>query len=181
MIIDLYFARSENAVSETAKKYGPRCTSLARSILHNEEDAEECLADAYLRLWNVIPPQKPQHLGAFLLKITRNLACDRLRSQSAEKRGEGELPLILDELSECVGSGSAEEDVMAGELSAAIREFLDTLPPQKRRLFLGRYFFAYPVSDLAKSLGITPNRTSVMLSRIRQALKKHLTERGFTP
>ncbi|MBQ3103151.1 MAG: sigma-70 family RNA polymerase sigma factor [Oscillospiraceae bacterium] len=181
MIIDLYFARNETAVSETAKKYGERCTSLARAILRSQEDAEECLSDACLRLWDAIPPQRPQHLGAFLLKITRNLACDRLRSQRAEKRGDGELPLILDELSECVGSGSAEEDVMAGELSAAIRDFLDTLPPQKRRLFLGRYFFASSVGDLAKSLGISPNRASVMLLRMREALKNHLTERGFAP
>lgn len=181
MIIRLYFARKETAVSETTKKYGGLCTSLARSILPHEEDVEECFSDACLRLWNTIPPQKPANLGAYLAKITRNLAFDRLRSQRAEKRGDGEVPLILEELGECIGAGSAEEEVLAEELSCAIREFLDSLPPIKRRLFLGRYFFAQPVGDLAKSLGISPNRASVMLGRMRRDLKDHLTERGFTP
>ena len=181
MIIQLYFARNETAVSETTKKYGGLCASLARAILPHEEDVEECLSDACLRLWNTIPPQRPTHLGAYLAKITRNLAFDRFRSQSAEKRGQGETPLILEELSECIGTGSAEEDVLASELSCAIREFLDSLSPMKRRLFLGRYFFSRPVADLAKSLGISPNRASVTLVRLRRALKDYLTERGFTP
>jgi len=181
MIIQLFFARNEEALSQTTQKYGGLCASLARSILPREEDVEECLSDACLHLWNTIPPEKPAHLGAYLAKITRNLAFDRLRSQRAEKRGSGELPLILEELGECIGSGSAEEEVMAAELSCAIREFLDALPPQKRRLFLGRYFFARSVSDLAKILSISPNRASVMLSRMRRGLKDHLTERGFTP
>ena len=181
MIIRLYFERKETAVSETTKKYGGLCTSLARSILPHEEDVEECFNDACLRLWTTIPPQKPTHLGAYLAKITRNLAFDRFRSQSAEKRGRGEVPLLLEELGECIGTGSAEEEVLAEELSCAIREFLDALPPQKRRLFLGRYFFAQPVGDLAKSLGISPNRASVTLARLRHTLKDHLTERGFAP
>ena len=181
MIIRLYFARNEAAISETAKKYGGLCTSLARAILPSEEDAEECVSDVCLRLWNTIPPQKPTHLGAYLSKITRNLAFDRFRSQSAEKRGRGEVPLLLEELSECIGTGSAEEDVIAADLTRAIGEFLDALPPQKRRLFLGRYFFARSVQDLARCLSMSPNRASVMLGRMRRDLKDHLTERGFTP
>lgn len=181
MIIELYFARSDEAIRETEKKYGRYCAAIARGILKNPEDAEECVSDTCLAAWNTIPPQRPILLSAYLGRICRNLSFDRYRTLSAEKRGGSEVSLVLDELSECVsGGGSAEEAVESAELQRAINAFLDTLPLRKRRLFLFRYFFACPVHEAAKKLGMSENAASVSLSRMRQSLKTHLQERGFT-
>ena len=179
-IIQLYWNRDQNAITETSSKYGNYCTSIARNILRCKEDTEECVNDTYLNTWNSLPPHRPSILSTYLGKITRNLAFDRFRHQSAEKRGGGEINQVLDELSECVsGKGSVEDEAMKSELVRAIDEFLNTLPKKKCGIFLLRYWYAYPISQIADKYGMTDNGVSVLLSRIRSAMKRYLIERGY--
>lgn len=179
-IIRLYWQRSEQAIEESDNKYGAYCRAIARNILQSPEDAEETVSDTWLRAWNVMPPQKPGRLSPFFGRITRNLAFDRWRKQTAEKRGGGALEEVLEELAECVsGSGSAEEAVENRELGAALNGFLASLPREKRRLFLGRYWYARNVGELAKGSGMTEGAVSVALHRLRGKLKSYLEERGF--
>ena len=112
VIIDLYWAREERALSETDTKYGGYCRSIAHNILRNREDTEECVSDTWLHAWNAMPPQRPSILSSFLGRITRNLSFDRCRRQNAEKRGGGSLPLALDELSECVPAPGRVEQAL---------------------------------------------------------------------
>ena len=179
-IIRLYWERSEQAIRESEMKYGPYCRAIARNILPIPEDAEETVSDTWLRAWNSIPPQKPQRLSAFLGRITRNLAFDRWRRMSAEKRGGGGLDLVLEELAECVsGSCTAEEALEQQTLGEALNSFLATLPREKRQLFLGRYWYAQSVGELAKQSGMTAGAVSVTLHRLRAKLREYLSERGF--
>ena len=120
-IVNLYWARSENAISETSKKYGNYCYSIAYNILGNVEDADESVNDTYLDAWNNIPPHRPSILSTFLGKITRRISIDKWRGQTAEKRGSGEIVLVLDELSDCIPSNqSVEHEVEAAELAQLI-------------------------------------------------------------
>lgn len=179
-IIALYWRRSETAISETADKYGAYCRTVADHILHSREDAEECVNDTWLRAWNAIPPQRPARLRMFLAKITRNLAFDKFKAQTAGKRGGGEAELILDELGECVSSGSdTESRFLAQELEETINRFVHTLPERDCDLFVRRYFFVEPIETIAKRYGLSPNHVTVILSRTRQKLKTHLKEEGY--
>lgn len=179
-IIELYWQRSADAVSETAKKYGTYCLGIAGHILRDAGDAEECVNDTWLRAWNTIPPQWPRVLRLFLAKITRNLALDRFRTQNAEKRGGGEFNLVLDELAECLGGGTdAEADFEAKELGECVRSFVRALPERDRNVLLRRYFFADPASDIAKRYGLSENHVMVILSRTRKKLKAHLLKEGY--
>ncbi len=179
-IVDLYWKREQSAISETASKYGGYCKSISRNILGNSEDAEECVNDSYLRLWNLIPPHRPQTLSTFLGKIVRNISFDRFRHKNAEKRGGGEINLVLDELSECVSGKESVESSFSKELLAnEINNFLKTLSHEKCNVFICRYWYAMPVSEIAKKFGKTENNISVNLNRMRKDLKVYLTERGF--
>lgn len=179
-IVELYIERNPDAINETASKYGGYCTSIARNILGSDEDAQECVNDTYLNTWNSIPPNRPSVLSTYLGKITRNISFDRFRRRRADKRGGGEYELVLDELAECVsGADSVEQEVERKELVLAINSFLDTLSQDKCNIFLCRYWYAFPVSRIASSFGISEGNVSVTLSRIRGKLKKYLTERGY--
>lgn len=179
-IVNLYWERSSNAIKETASQYGSYCKSIARNILGNDEDAEECVNDTYWNAWNSIPPNRPNVLSAYLGRITRNLSLDRLRRRHADKRGNGEIELVLEELGECVsGTDSVELEVEKKELVHAINEFLDTLSQEKCNIFLCRYWYAIPVSEIAARFGMTQGNVSVTLNRIRGKLKKYLIERGY--
>lgn len=179
-ILELYFARDEQAVVETDKKYGGYCFTLANSILHSVQDAEETVSDTYLKTWNAIPPKKPAILKMFLAKITRNLAFSRWRSFSAQKRGGGEMELVLEELSGCVCAPGAVEDGMnARELAKAIREFLNTLPAREQDIFLRRYFFVEESDAIASRYGMKKATVQRTLSRTRDKLKKHLIKEGY--
>lgn len=179
-ILDLYFARDEQAVAETARKYGGYCFSLANTILHDDQDAEETVSDTYLKAWTVIPPKRPGVFKMFLAKITRNLAFSRWRSYTAEKRGGGEMALVLEELEDCVAApGGVEDRVNARELARAIRTFLNTLPAREQDIFLRRYFFVEESDVIAKRYGMKPATVLRTLSRIRMKLKKHLTQEGY--
>lgn len=179
-IVNLYWQRNQKAISATASKYGAYCKSIAKNILSNKEDVEECVNDTYLHAWNTMPPHRPNCLSVFLGKITRNLSFDRFRYQRAKKRGSGELTLVLDELAECVsGHDSVEQEIEKQELIRTLNAFLNTLSEEKCNIFLCRYWYVMPISEIAKRFKTSENNISVTLNRIRQNLKKYLTERGY--
>lgn len=174
-IIDLYWNRSENAITETAVKYGRYCTSIAYGILKSREDAQECVSDAYLMAWNAIPPRRPADLGTYLGKITRNLSIDRLRTRNRDKRGGGEMPLALEELEEVVvGSDSPENEAIRKELAASMNRFLGELTVQERYVFVRRYWYLDSLADIAKNTGFSGSKVASMLFRLRGRLKKQL-------
>ena len=179
-IIDLYWSRSENAIHETAGKYGRYCYSIAYNILANNEDAEESVNDTYLSAWNAIPPRRPAVLSAFLSRITRQLAIDRWRTRSREKRGGGEMVFALEELSEVVGdSQSPETAVMEKELVSSLNRYLDALSAVERSVFLCRYWYLDSISDIAKQTGFTTSKVASMLFRMRGRLRKQLMKEGL--
>ena len=179
-IIELYWQKNADAISETADKYGAYCLAIAENILHNAEDSEECVNDTWLRAWNAIPPQRPGALRMFLAKITRNLAFNRFHARNAEKRGGGETALVLDELGECLGGGADTEAAYeAKELRQCIRHFVRSLPEREGNVLVRRYFFADPVADIAKRYGLSENNVMVILSRTRRKLKAHLLKEGY--
>ena len=179
-IIDLYWQRSQGALAATQQKYGSYCHAIARNILHDHQDAEECVNDALMRAWNAIPPQRPRHLPVFLGTITRNLALDKYREAGRRKRGGGEAGLALSELSECIASqDSVEQAIDEQELSASISRFLRALPEQKRNMFIRRYWYGDAPRELARVWGCSPNQVSKRLLRLRRALRAHLEQEGI--
>ena len=179
-IIDLYWARNEQALAETDTKYGSYCRTIARNILRNFEDTEECVSDTWLHAWNSMPPQRPGILSAFLGRITRNLSFDRCKYQQAAKRGGGALPLALDELGECIpASGRVEHELEQKELAAAIDRFLRTLPEKDCNLFLRRYWYVDSISVIADRYGMKENTVKSILFRTREKLRKFLGEEGI--
>lgn len=179
-ILDLYWARSEEAISETDAKYGAYCFTIAYNILNSREDSEESVSDTYLAAWNSMPPKRPALLSAFLGKITRCISLDHWKKRSRLKRGGGEIDKCLEELGDCVsGQESVEDKVLRKETVAAVNRFLDSLSETERKIFLCRYWYLEPVKDIADRFGFTPNRTSVMLRRIRQKLNTCLAKEGL--
>lgn len=179
-IVQLYWDRNEQAISATAEKYGNYCTSIARNILDNKEDVEECVNDTYLSAWNSMPPHRPSVLSTFLGKITRNLSLNKYKHNCAQKRGGNEVTLVLNELEDFVsGIDNTETDIAAKELQKELDRFLDSLPKQKRGLFVRRYWYMDSVSELAKRFKMSENRVSVVLNRIRKQLRTYLLERGY--
>lgn len=179
-IVQLYWDRDEQAIPATASKYGNYCTCIAKNILGNCEDAEECVNDAYLHTWNAIPPHRPKRLSTFLGKIVRNLAFGRYAHNTAEKRGGGELTAVLEELAGCVsGSDDVEQRYEQKELAAAINDFLGTLPSEKRKIFVCRYWYTDGVNEIAAQYGMTCGAVSMTLKRLRTKLHNYLAERGY--
>lgn len=179
-ILDLYFARDDLAITETDRKYGGYCFSVANRILSSQEDSEETVSDTYWHAWNSIPPQRPNFLKLFLAKITRNLALNKRQKQSAEKRGGGEVELVLEELEECVpGSEEIDDQLNAKELGRTIRRFLDTLPERDQDIFLQRYFFFDHADTIAARFGIRKTNVNLILSRTRSKLKTYLIQEGY--
>ena len=179
-IVQLYWDRNESAITETSTKYGSYCTSIAQNILGNHEDALECVNDTYLNAWNSIPPHRPNILSTFLGKITRNLSFNKYKRDHAHKRGDGQIPAVLDELGECVsGKDDVQATVEYHELVRAIDEFLDSLSPQKRSIFVCRYWYNDSITDIAKQFHMRENTVSMKLRRIRAKLQKYLVERGY--
>lgn len=180
IIVDLYWNRSESAISETAAKYGAFCFSIAYNILTNKEDAQECVSDTYLAAWNSIPPRRPSLLSAFLGKITRHISIDRWRSRSAYKRGAGEMDLALEELDYCIPGGETPEQAYERkELALAFNRFLESLPETERSVFLCRYWYLDPIDRIAENFGFTHSKVTSMLHRLRGRLRTHLEKEGF--
>ncbi len=179
-IIELYFERSEEAIPETERKYGTYCLSVAKNILGNEEDAKECLNDALLVLWNSIPPQKPDSVSAYIGKITRNIALNRFRKNSAEKRGGTKTTEVLEEVSEFVsGTENIEKEAEQREIIEAINTFLAGIPKDKRKIFVARYWFFKSTEEISLLTGKNKFYIHNTLTRTRTKLIKHLKERGF--
>lgn len=178
-IVDLYWSRDPEAIRRTGEKYGGYCRSIARNILPDRRDAEECVNDTWLGAWNAMPENRPSLLAPFLGKITRNLALTRWQAARAEKRGGGELPLVLDELSECVSSADTLQTLEAVELEKEINRFLGTLPERECGVFLRRYWFTEPMADIARRYGMQENTVRTSLFRSREKLRRHLEKEGL--
>ena len=179
-IISLYFSRSENAIHETAAKYGRLCTYVIKNILKDPADIDECVNDTYLKVWNVIPPSRPTTLKAFVGRITRNISFNLYKKMNTDKRGNLQIPIILDELSECVSGGTTPyQEIEKKELLKAINSFLEKLPQEKRVMFVRRYWHSDSITDIAKRCGVSENSVSVNLNRLRKRLHNYLIERGF--
>ena len=179
-IVDLYFGRDQEAITQTDKKYGHYCYRIAYNILTNKEDAEESVSDTYVAAWRAIPPRRPSVLSTFLGKITRHIAIDRWRERNASKRGGGEVPLALEELQDCVaGMQNVEMDYERKEIIKAYVKFLDALPVTERRVFLCRYWYVDSVEAIADKFGFSQSKVKTMLHRTRAKLRKQLAEEGY--
>lgn len=179
-IIGLFLARDEAAISQAERKYGSYCGSIARNILHNEQDAEECLSDVWLAAWNSIPPNQPQSLSSFLARLVRTKAIDRWRSEHAAKRGGDQVELTLEELTDCAADGGdAEEAAMRGELEQSINAFLRQLPEAERNVFLCRYWYFDGLDYISRQFDFSVSKVKSMLHRTRKKLQAYLKEEGF--
>jgi len=179
LIVALYMERAEDAIAETDRKYKPYLLRVALNILPDRQDAEECVNDTYLRAWNSIPPHQPTRLSTYLGKIARHLALDRYEALTADKRGGGQLPTLLEEWRDCLPQTAGDPaDDMA--LRDALNRFLYTLPADKRRLFLRRYWYADPIRQIARDRGWTESRVKMQLSRIRQQLREFLEKESIS-
>ena len=180
-VIDLYWARAETAISETEKKYGRYCYSIAYRILHDNEDSEECVNDTYMRAWDSMPPHRPSALKGFLGRITRNLSLDRYAQRTAGKRGFGEIPLALEELQECIPARNTTERMVEDmALAELFDQFLATLPAERRRLFVLRYWHLYSIKEIATACGVGESKVKMSLMRSRSGLKHFLEKEGIT-
>ncbi len=176
-IVDLYWAREERAIGESDRKYGRMLSSLSFSLLSSHEDAEECVNDTYLAAWNAMPTARPQFLGAFLSKITRNLSIDRYRTAHREKRGG--IENLVSELTECIPDteNSVEREYENGRLAQALNAFLASLDANKRAMFLRRYFYSQSITEIALALRISEGAVKVTLHRLREKLRGELEEK----
>ncbi|MCR5754315.1 MAG: sigma-70 family RNA polymerase sigma factor [Acetatifactor sp.] len=170
-IVDLYWQRNETAISETEKKYGRYCFSIAANILHNNEDARECVNDTFFGAWNAMPPHRPVILSTFLGKITRRLSLKRWRNKTADKRGGGSIAISIDELEDRIPSGkNIDDSIESAELTGIINAFLDNLPVSERRVFLRRYWYFDSIGDISSRYGFTESKVKMMLKRTRDKL-----------
>ena len=179
-IVDLYWLRCEEAIAETASKYGSYCYAIAYNILHHAEDAKECVNDTYLGAWNAMPPHRPAILRTFLGKIARRASLKRWRDTRREKRGGGETALALDELAECVPSNaSVEEEILAAELSNALNRFLGELPEIERKVFVCRYWYLDSIEKISRDFHYSNSKVKSMLYRTRTKLRLYLRQEGI--
>ena len=179
-IIDLYWQRSDRAIAESDEKYGKYCGTIAYNICGSWEDSEECVSDTWLSAWNQMPPKRPKVLSAFFGAITRNAAINRIRARSREKRGGGQVDLVLSELEACIPApDNVEQQAEMKELMGAIRAFVAGLKPGERNIFLGRYYYMVPVEELGHRLGYSTSKVKTTLYRLRGRLQKYLKEEGL--
>ncbi len=179
-IIALYWQRDTGAIAQSASKYGAYCLTVAQRVLGSREDAEECVNDTWLRAWNSMPPERPGVLRMFFARLARSLAIDRLRANTAQKRGGRELPAVLEELAECIAAQEDVEDALiARDLERTLCRFVRELPAREGNLFIRRYFFTEPVAEIAQSYGLSENHVSVILHRVRRKLRDRLEKEGY--
>ena len=179
-IVRLYWARNEDAIQETEKRYGSYLRNIASRILPDREDCEESINDTYLRAWNCIPPHAPERLGPFLGKLVRRASIDLLRSRNHSGTPPAEYALTLEELAECAAAGDTpQEHVELKALAESIHRFLQTLPAETRILFLRRYYFLDTLEEAAVFCSMSRPRAASLMFRARKGLKKHLRKEGF--
>lgn len=178
-IIKLLWERSENALREVRAKYEKYCRCIALNILKNREDADDCVNEAYLKVWNAIPPQKPDSLCAFIGKITRNLSLDLYNKKTAQKRGNGEVQLVLDELSECIPCNNSHDIAEDIVLRDALNGFLETLSDETRNIFMRRYWYMSTVREISADFAVSESKVKMTLLRTREKLRKYLEKEGI--
>lgn len=180
-IIELYFQRNETAITVSDNKYGNYCRSISYNILQSHEDSEECVNETWLRAWNSIPPNRPSRLSSFFGRITRNLSLNRYKSINTQKRGKGHTELILSELDDCIPDISSVESAFDERvLTDSLNSFLYAQPKQKRNVFIRRYWYLSPISDIAKTCNMSESKVTSMLFRMRKELKAYLEKEGIT-
>ena len=178
-IVDLYWARSEDAITETDKKYGRYCHYVAYQILSDNEDAEEIVNDTYLKTWNTVPPNRPDPLKGYVGMISNQLAIDRYNAKITVKRG-GQMPVVLHELAECIPDSDDGEDIgQSIALRDAMRRFLKSLPERTRTIFVRRYWYVTPIAEIAKEFGMKESAVAMLMLRTRLKLKEFLGKEGF--
>lgn len=177
-ILDLYWARDDAAISETSVKYGEKLQRLSDRMLQAKEDAEECVNDTYLGAWNAIPPQRPQQFFAFLAKLCRNIACNKLDWLNAAKR-RADTVSLTDELAQCVPDRAADRQRESRELAEALNVFLQGLPQESRVLFMRRYWFMDSVQEIAERCSMSESKVKTSLFRTRQKLRAFLEKEDF--
>lgn len=179
-IVNLYWQRSEQAITETENKYGRYCKIIAYNILENSEDSEECVNDTWMSAWNAMPDKRPERLSPFLARITRNFALTKIVRRAAKKRGGGEAELALEELDECLSSGyDLEKEIEDRELSSAIDNFVGKLPKEEQLVFVSRYWFVATEREIAEKLGMSRSGVAAMLKRTRSKLRTYLLMEGL--
>ena len=178
-IVELYFARSEEAIAQTAAVYGSYLMSISKRIVGDPGDAEECVNDTYHEAWNAIPPHRPAVLSTFLGKLTRRISINRYKRNHAKKRGGSELPLVLDELSDCISGEDMDTVLDQKALTALIDRFLAGLSRTERLVFLRRYWYTESVTDISAALGWSESRVTSMLYRTRKKLRAVMEKEGF--
>lgn len=179
-IIEQYFARDEAALSCTAEKYGALCSAISLNILKDPSDSEENVNDTYMKLWTTIPPTRPNSLGAYIARVARNLALNRLSSKCTLKNNGGAPHVSLEELDSCTPSGvSVEDEVALKELSASISRFLRTQKKTARQLFVRRYFYLDSIEDISNSFSFSRSKVKSSLMRTRRGLKEYLEKEGY--
>lgn len=179
-IVELYWQRSERALSETAQHYGAYCTKISMSILADPQESEENVNDTYLQAWNSIPPNRPDMLRPFLGRIARNLALNRYKAARAQKRGAGEFELSLEELGDCLGAGRPAEELSdAAALGQSINAFLHRESGEARRMFIRRYFYSESVGEIAERFAVSESKVKSCLLRTRNRLRLHLEKEGW--
>ncbi len=179
-IVDLFFARDERAVSEVGKKYGSIISHVIGKYLDDKSDVEECVNDTYLEIWKRIPPNRPEHLNAFAVRIAKAVAINRLKSQGRQKRGGGCVMLALDELEEvCDGSKGPEDEYVMNELTGAIEHFLRAQEAIDRKIFVRRYWFIDSSAQIGRMYGLSTMNVNVRLHRLRKRLREYLIAEGY--
>ncbi len=171
-IIVLFWQRDEQAITEFTASHKRLCLCAANEITGNPHDAEECFSDTCLAVWNSIPPQKPESLRAYALRICKNFALNLVKAKNRQKRSA-----ILVELDECITDTLADKEVT--EIGTLIDSFMETLPKREAVIFVRRYNCSQPVKDIAAAVGMTENQISKILQKLRRKLKKHLEKEGI--
>lgn len=178
-IIALFFARSEQAVAEAMKRYGSAVWKVSTNILKDRQDAEECYSDTFHAVWNLIPPNRPKYLGAYLCRIARNISLKRYETNTAQKRN-GHYDIAMEELEDTIPAlATVEQEYDAKELAQYLSRFLWGLSKEDRYLFLRRYWFLDPVQEIGRHIGMSPHSVSVRLCRLRQKLQTYLVKEGM--
>ena len=177
-IIELFWARNEDAIAETDAAYGKKLRVLANKILNNREDAEESVSDTYMKTWEIIPPQRPNYFYAFIASICRHLSFHKVDWKLAAKRN-AEVVVLTDEMELCIPDTSRDQEMEAKEIGKALNTFLESLPKETRLIFLRRYWHVDTIAEIATRYGITESKVKMQLSRTRDKLRTYLEKEGI--
>lgn len=179
MIVDLYWARDENAIAQTSAKYGGLCYHIANNILASHEDREECMNDTYLAVWNAIPDKHPKRFSVFISRIVRNLALKKYEYLSAAKRNPSAV-ISLDELGDCVsGTDSVESEIEKKYIENTIDQFLWQQDEDKRNVFIRRYWYLDSIASICRYTGFSQSKVKSMLYEMRRKLRNYLESEGI--